>query len=290
MTLNPDTRIAICCYAGDAHQMFLPLYTHHECPVTILSPDDSRAVIEEPGVECRFGGKRAYIGQDSLDRQVEHLKILLGYPENHFMIHDSDSVCLDPKLPDYLYAEPDIVWSNQVFDNIPEHQGHFPSDWPHVAFQPPYFLSRKTIEAMLAVKDHPFCKASPCMPFIDFFMVQLAMVAGLPWRRFPECVSFGICADPLKVSDDRRSQMYARNTAMALNAVRNEGVAIIHSVKDPRVAEDLYVARRQYLGTHDPKPRAVLFPQQVVGGSALSRSIILRQERAALAIQTGQKA
>ena len=284
--MNPDTRIAICCYEGDAHQMRLPLYTHHECPLTILSPTDSRA--EFPGVDCQFGGLRAYIGQPSLDRQVEHLKILLSYPENYFIIHDSDSVCLDPKLPDYLYAEPDIVWSNQVFDNIPEHQEHFPSDWPHVAFQPPYFLSRKTIEAMLAVTDHPFCKASPCMPFIDFFMVQLTMVAGLKWKRFPDCMSFGICADPLKPFDAHRAQMYSRNTVMALNAVRNNGVQIVHSVKDPKIAEDLYVARRQYLGDHEAKPREVLFLCQVVGGDARSRQLILRKERSH--IQSGLKA
>jgi hypothetical protein len=270
--------------------MHLPLYTHHECPVTVLSPEDSRAEIDYPGVECRFGGLRAYIGQASLDRQIEHLKILLTYPENHFLIHDSDSVCLDAKLPGYLYAEPDVVWSNQVFDNILEHQPYFPSDWPHVAFQPPYFLSRQTIEKMIAVKDHPFCKASPCMPFIDFFMVQLTMVAGLTWRRFPDCLSFGICADPHKKLDSRQQTMYSRNTLMALNAVRNEGVQIIHSVKDPKIAEDLYVARQQFLGTHDAKPRLTLLLPQIVGGSARSRHTILRRERAAVAGQTGMKA
>lgn len=279
--MNENTLIAICCYAGDAHQMNIPLYTHHECPVVVLSPVDSQAIVDHPGVECRFGGKRAYIGQDSLDRQVEHLKILLTYPHEFFMIHDSDSVCLDAELPKYLYDEPDLVWSNQVFDNIPEHQPHIPDGWPKVAFQPPYFLSRKTIEKMLAVADDPRCKASPCMPFIDFFMVQLTMVAGLEWRRFPDCMSFGICADPQRRTplEPRAVTMYTRNTHMALNAVRNEGVRIVHSVKDPSIAEDLYVARRQYLGHNDASPRHVLLPAQVVGGDALSRSLVLRRQQ-----------
>lgn len=273
--MNPDTRIAICCYEGDAHQMNLPLYTHHECPLTILSPEDSHADI--PGYDCQFAGLKGYIGQVSLDRQVAHLTKLLSFPENHFMIHDSDSVCLDAELPAYLYAEPNVVWSNQVFDNIEDHQLHFPEGWPHVAFQPPYFLSRTTIEKMLAVAQDPRCKASPMMPFIDFFMVQLTMVAGLEWKRFPDCISFGICGDPLKDLNPRQRQQYVRNTAMALNAVRNEGVQIIHSVKDPVVAESLYVARRKYLGDHNASPRFI--PAQVVGGSAISQEMIRRRQQ-----------
>lgn len=274
--MNPDTRIVICCYEGDAHQMSLPLYTHHDCPLTILSPEDSRAEIA--GYDCQFAGLKGYIGQVSLDRQIAQLSLLLAFPENHFMIHDSDSVCLDAKLPDYLYAEPDVVWSNQVFDNIPDHQLHIPEGWPKVAFQPPYFLSRKTIEKMLAVSQDPRCKASPMMPFIDFFMVQLTMVAGLPWKRFPDCISFGICGDPLKKLDARQTQQYTRNTAMALNAVRNEGVQIIHSVKDPVIAEQLYLARRQYLGDHATLPRYV--PAQVVGGDPRSQEMIRRRQQA----------
>lgn len=293
--MNPSTRVSIHCYAGDAHQMFLPLYAHHECPFTVISPEDSRAEIE--GVDCQFAGLKGYIGQVSLDRQIAQMKLLLATPENHFLMHDSDSVCLDAKLPDYLYAEPDVVWSNQVFDNIPEHQPYIPEGWPKVAFQPPYFLSRATMEKMVAVAEDPRCQASPCMPFIDFFMVQLTMVAGLEWRRFPDCMSFGICADPLKKGrlEQKAVTMYTRNTHMALNVVRNEGVQIIHSVKDPEIAEKLYVARRQYLGDHDASPRHVLLPQQVVGGDALSRSIVFRRQQAGrntsgAHVQTGAKA
>src|SRR5258708_5855871 len=119
--MNKNTRVAVCCYAGDQHQVIesLGMYLHHACPVVILSPEDSKAEINYPGVVNRFGGKRAYIGQDSLDRQAEHLRLLLEFPENHFLIHDSDSVSLDPKIPDYLYEQPDVVWSNQVTDAIP---------------------------------------------------------------------------------------------------------------------------------------------------------------------------
>ena len=250
--MNEDTRVAVCCYEGDQHQVIhsLGMYLHHECPLVVLSPEDSKAEIRYPGVENRYGGKRAYIGQDSLDRQREHLKILLTFPENHFLIHDSDSVSLDPKIPDYLYAEPDLVWSNQVFDDIPEHQATFPEGWPHVAFQPPYFLSRKTIEAMLAVAEG--ITASPMMPFIDYYMVQLTATAGLPWKRFLDCVSCPIAIDPVTHPrpTDHELSVYSNGFKIAMDHVRHKGANILHSVKDHRAVQALAEAHRAYLADH----------------------------------------
>jgi hypothetical protein len=233
--MNPDTRIAVCCYEGDQHQVRnnLNVYLHHGCPVTVLSPEDSPVDSSTilmsvfPDIDCRFGGKRAYIGQTSLDRERRHLEILLEYPENHFLIHDADSVCLDPVIPQYLYDEPDIVWSNQVDDAIPQHQASFPEGWPHVAFQPPYFLSRKTIGRMLAVADDPRCVASPMMPFIDYYMVQLTMVAGLPWRRFMDCLSYSI--------------RYPVRGPAAI-----PGAVMVHSVRDPRAVQMLLEMRKAH--------------------------------------------
>src|ERR1035437_1545947 len=167
--MNANTRIAVCCYAGDQVQVIKALdnYLQHGCPVVVLSPEDSPAEIRYPGIENRFAGKRAYIGQDSLDRQREHLKVLLTFPEEYFLVHDADSVCLSAKLPAYLYAEPDFLWSNVVNDGIPEHQPAYPSGFPHIAFQPPYFLSRKTIGGLLAASEG--IQANPVMPFIDHY-------------------------------------------------------------------------------------------------------------------------
>lgn len=226
MALNPDTRVAVCCYAGDAHQVLgnLDLYRHHECPVVVLSPEDS--IVEIPGVENRHGGKRAYTGEASLQRQIEHLRILLTFPESYFLINDADSFVLDPMLPGYLYAEPDLVWSNQVNDDIPQHQATFPPGWPHVAFQPPYFLSRKTIEAMLATKDQVVI-SHDMMPFIDYYMLQLTMVAGLNWRRFENCV----CCHP----------------SLALKLARENNISIFHGIKKPKDAHALLAVRKAYL-------------------------------------------
>jgi hypothetical protein len=223
------------------------MYLHHECPVVVLSPEDSHAHVA--GVENRYGGKRAYIGQDSLDRQRRHLEILLEFPETHFMIHDSDSVCLDPKFPDYLYNDPDVVWSNQVDDAIPEHQDTFLEGWPHVAFQPPYFLSRSTIADMLLVADDPRCVASPVMPFIDYYMVQLTMCAGLRWARFLDSISCPIAHDPISkpVLSDRDAATYANGFKIAMQAVRSGGSNILHSVKNPVAVQQLVEARRLWL-------------------------------------------
>lgn len=268
--MNEDTRVAVCCYEGDGHQVKEGLggWVHHGCPLLILSPKDSKVEIDVPGcIESRHAGKRAYVGQDSLDRQTAHLRILLEYPENHFLIHDADSVCLDPRIPDYLYDEPDVMWNNQVIDAIPDHQAAFPEGWPHVAFQPPYFLSRKSIEALLVAADDPRCRASDVMPFIDFFMVQLTMVAGLEWKRFLDGLSFPISIDRLKKRPSSRElTAYAHGERLALNAVRNEGANIIHSTKDFRVTRQLMDARKLWLADNpDTPPRFKRAPR--IGGS-----------------------
>jgi hypothetical protein len=231
--MNPDTRVAVCCYAGDASQVAenIDLYLHHECPVVILSPEDSK--VEIPGIDNRSGGLAGHIGGHTLERERRHLEILLSFPEKYFMIHDADSVCLDPEFPAYLYAEPDLVWSNQVNDGIPQHQATFPEGWPHVAFQPPYFLSRKTIEAMLAVADQVVI-SHDMMPFIDYYMVQLTMTAGLPWRRFENCV----CCPP----------------SLAMRLVQTNNVSILHGVKSPKDMRALMTARQRHLaGIRDNK-------------------------------------
>lgn len=240
--MNPNTRVAVCCYAGDQHQVIRALgcYLHHKRPVVILSPEDSRAEIKYPGIENWFGGKRAYIGQESLDRQRIHLQALLSFPEEYFLVHDADSVCLSPKLPDYLYAEPDFVWSNLVNDGIPEHQPAYPDGFPHIAFQPPYFLSRKTIGAMLAVADGIL--ANPTMPFIDHYMVQLTLKAGLPYRSFRDGVSCPISSD-----------LNSLRTAEA--GVRNHGLIFIHSVKKEEDLKRLVRSYEHFLRTH-PHHRA----------------------------------
>lgn len=228
--MNPDTRLAICCYAGDQHYVteMMDIHRAHDCPITVLSPEDSRA--EVPGVANRYGGKRCYIGQDCLDRMREHLKILLTYPENRFLIHDSDSICLSPELPACLYEEPDILWSNIVPNEIPEQQPGFPIDIPHIAFQPPWFMSRLTIERLLAVSENNTV-CNPHLPFIDYWMVEMAIRNGIPWRCLPFAQSAALSAVP-KAYDYACTRVHAGE------------LIFLHSIKGKKFSHPLSEAYR----------------------------------------------
>jgi hypothetical protein len=235
MSLNPNTRVAVCCYAGDGPQVSgaVPLLVHHECPVVILSPTDSMFAIDHPGIENKCGGLRQYTGQLSLDRQREHMRILLEYPEDFFLMHDADSVCLSPKIPDYLYTK-DVLWSNLVHDSMRERaQGFYMDGFPRLAFQPPYFLSRKTIERLLAPVAVENISMNPTLPFIDHYMVQLAVKAGVPWENFTDGFTGPISGD-------------YPSFKRAWDAVQR-GAVMIHSVKAPESWQALMTARSNYL-------------------------------------------
>ena len=245
--MNEDTRVVINCYAGDGHLITqkLNLFTHHECPVVTFSPENSK--VEIPGVESRFGGEVGYSGQVSLDRHDTQLKMLLEFPEKYFLFHDSDSICLDPKLPDYLYAEPHHLWSNLVHDVLPFRQeGFYPDGFPKLAFQPPYLISRETVAALLAVaKD---THINPALPLIDHYWVQLAVNAGVSWRGFPDGMSCAI--SPISGSlTPSQGQLEACRVGLgwALDFARNKGGNIFHSVKDASPVAALLEARRLYL-------------------------------------------
>lgn len=227
--MNPDTRVAICCYAGDAHQVveMMPLYAQHGCPITILSPEDAPVLL--PGVDCRMGGKRCYIGWDGVERMKKHLRILLDEtPEKFFLIHDADSILLDPKIPDAWYAEPDTVWANIVDNGVPEQQPGFGPGIPHIAFHPPWFLSRTVIERLLAVGDE--VKPNEFLPFIDYWMVEAAVHAGLAWKGM----------------EGRMSVPMASHLDWAIKHV-GLGYTVIHSCKGMKFAQPLLDARRQFL-------------------------------------------
>ncbi len=266
--MNEDTRIAVVCYEGDKRQVeqSLGFYLHHECPVVILSPEDSRAEISHPGVENRFAGKRAQRGPDAHARHLAHLKLLLTFPENHFLIHESDSVCLDPKIPAYLYDEPDVVWAN-TGEADPSHHPGFIEGCPKMSFQAPWFFSRKTIEAFIAASDSVVY--SPDLPWVDLYLVQLTHAAGLPWRGFKDCYlgpisgrfddMTGTFLDPGgeweeagtifagKPMTPKLMKVYEAGLKVALQYV-NSGANMIHSVKNPIAARELGDAYQHYLG------------------------------------------
>ena len=236
--MNDNTLVAVCGYDGDSHQIrnMLPYYFHHKCPVVVLSPLDAAIHAHHlggtfKGMEYKAAGKRAYVGQDSLDRQVEHLKILLSYPQNFFLVHDSDSVCLSPRLPGYLY-QTDCLWSNQVSDMC--HQRPDTYTFPRLAFQPPYFMTRRVIEAVIAASSQVPTEAQT--PFIDWAMMAWCVKSGMASQTFPEGVS---CPS------------WTPETYAAMdNAVRHEGRIFVHSIKHLDVLKKIAYARIEYKRAH----------------------------------------
>jgi len=180
--MNDNTLVAVCGYAGDAKRIknFIRFQEQHTCPIVVLSPADS-PIKEMRNHICRSAGKRAYIGQESLDRQIEYFKILLEYPFEYYLLNDSDSFVISGQLPEAWYVEADkwVVWVNRVEDPRPH-----ASPYPKWAFQPPYFLSRNSMKKLISVAHK--CPAHPITPYVDHFMVQLICEAGIHHRPFTD--------------------------------------------------------------------------------------------------------
>jgi hypothetical protein len=242
--MNPDTLIAVHAYAGDAHQVEnnLPLYTHHGCQVCVLSPVDAPIPsVSAPGVVCHSLGLKGWIGPHTLERQRLHMEFLLKFPQNYFLCNDADSFCLSAKLPDYLYANPDVIFSNEVQDLNPA-----PSLLPKIAMQPPYALSRKAMEGMLRVWDTPptsyYEGADPAngcpvpTSCVDHRFFQAAEGSGFKHHSFFTGASFETGTE------------HGANEME--NLVRNHGRVLIHSVKTKSVMERLIRAHSDYRRAH----------------------------------------
>jgi hypothetical protein len=236
MSLNPDTAVAVFGYNGDAHQILtlLPYYLHHKCPVVVFSPTDAPIHrTDSATLKFRHGGRRAYIGQESLDRQVIHMKMLLReFPQKYFLFNDSDSVCLSPKIPAHLYN--DIVWSNEVSDAMHDHKRADDYPWPHLAFQPPYFLSRENVQAWIDAADT--VKADPNTPFLDWAFMAWTIYAKLRHAQFadPHGASIGVSCP---------TRGYDPGTNAMENAVRHHRAIFLHSIKDKQALLKMAYAR-----------------------------------------------
>lgn len=235
-----STLVAVCGYSGDAHQisMLMPYYKHHGHPVMILSPEDSpvvpKQIVDLEGVDFRQGGKKAYINQDSLDRQLIHLQIMLEDLREFqwFLLHDSDSVVLADALPAYLYSEPETVWSNRICDRIPNRVRPPGYTWPELAFQPPYFFSRAALTRILQTART--VETSLVTPFIDWAMMAWTVRAGLQHRGFPEGAS---CGTP-PGSDGLQAMT---------ELVMLQGKFFLHAIKDPASLHQIVLTRVKYL-------------------------------------------
>lgn len=225
-----NTLVTVHCYAGDKNlvERHLPFYEHHGHRVLILSPRDSG--VSFFGKLCMQAGHRAYIGQDSLDRQIYHMKLALEFPAEFFLMNDADSLCVSPQIPEYLYNDSnETIWSNEVVEPRPHE-----SPYPKIAMQPPYFLTRKSLEKI--VKIASLIKAHPITPYIDWAMLAWSYEAGLRHLSFQskeKQIELGEPPSPAHHAAER---------------IRRCGMVMLHPVK---TAEDLtlwknaYIAREQ---------------------------------------------
>jgi hypothetical protein len=259
--MNPDTRIVVSCYSGDKEQVeqSLDLYLHHECPVTIMSPTDAPVIISHPNVTNHSAGKRDRSGPNARERHIEFFKIMLAYPENFFLMHESDSVCVDPKIPEYLYDEPDTLWSNS--GGIGEEMAiGFTPGCPHETFQAPWFLSRRLIEHFVAVAP----SINTDVLWVDHYLVELAWAASQaqckPFRaRVLAPISgridisgahftpFGAGEEGTPISPEL-AKIYEGGLRMALKEARN-GANMIHSVKNSEASHAIAEAYKLFLAS-----------------------------------------
>ncbi len=242
MQIDPSSLLVVChCYAGDRHQVLdlLPYFTHHGSPLVVISPVDSQ-VHGIGGHITRCAGEVAYIGQKSWDRQHAQLKVLLEYPQKWFLLNDSDSFCITPKLPDYLFERTDTVYGNEVDDfrkpgeswqGLPPWPDDYHKGYPLIAIQPPYFLSRECLEKI--VKASEGLIACPITPFIDFWWVPAIYAAGVRHERFRFCAS---C--------ETKTQ---NGLAVMRECVVKRKASLVHSIKEGWVAKELV---KLYNSTH----------------------------------------
>ena len=232
--MNEHTLVAVAGYTGDAHQIraFLPVYEHHQCPVIITSPEDSPITEMGPHI-CRSKGLRAYIGIESLRRQVLHFEVLLSYPWRYCLFNDSDSACLSPEIPRYVY-ESDVLWSNEVSDMC--HQRPATYKLPRLAFQPPYFMSRNVMTQMWrSAKTHPVTDLQT--PYIDWVMMFIAHSGKIPHLGYRNGAS-------------APTNNYEPGRAMMRELVKDHGIVFVHSIKTGEVMNELVECRKQFASAH----------------------------------------
>lgn len=219
--MNEDTLVVVHCYDGDRSivENFMPIWRHHERPILVLSPEDSRVDINDSQVSSRFAGKRGWKGQHTIRRQVEHWRLALDYAPDAkwFFLNDADSMCITPDIGPYVYSDPFKLWCN-VLCHENEHQ-----EDDHPNLNPPYFMSRDVLRTLLEEADRldpelpqdAFTEPRAWGEAIDGFYTHLVLdVLGIPYENYPD----GITTWPRGVQD-------------VLQHALNDGARFVHGLK-----------------------------------------------------------
>jgi hypothetical protein len=207
--------------------MNLPLWRHHGSQVVIMSPWDSQLVI--PGSLFAFVGEDEWAGAKSIERWVKMLAWCdrechnKGY--RYVLMHESDSVCLTSKLPEYLTApeNEEIFFSNEMPENAEPRIQEF-------YCLAPWFFSAKVVRKLMAfIQTEFFWPVGPLHG--DRWLGQLLVASGVAHRKFEPGIGCGTLG-PV-TAPDRLPELN-----QVCDAVRN-GAVMIHGVKTQPVQERL---------------------------------------------------
>jgi len=160
-----NTLVVVHTYKGNAQRIrdLMPTWQHHGQPVLVLSPayeidyldengqhhtpgNDPSLSLDIPGVTFRAAGAAGWKGSHTIHRQIEHWKIAAEYEQDWYMMFDDDAVCLAKDLPEYLFSDKQMFWSNQIGTH-------------YLNYEPPYFFSREVLLMLIAAADEPTSKA-----------------------------------------------------------------------------------------------------------------------------------
>lgn len=242
------TLVSVHCYSGDRNQVEdqLPYHKRLGHNVVVLSPED--APVELPGVECRTGGQAEWCGWKSIRRQFNHMRQLASMPYNWYLMNDSDSLCIQRSVPEYLYGDDGLFWSNTEYNLTTDHsdlskQYRYPRGYhfPHVGFTPPFFMSKAVLNKLLEAEAQFPWDSDPILPAIAWQMMVLAVVAGVPYRTYPTAPGFRSSFAAYRHSDMHSNGFPVDGAAQMVESVRR-GTVMLHSIKHRKVLDAVSAA------------------------------------------------
>lgn len=208
----------------------LPFWRRHGCRVVVSSPRNS--FCDVPGVECVAHGTEGHVGPGSLDRWKETMLWLAGQDHSFFLMHESDSICLEDEIPLRYYTQSDTFFSNEAADNaVPPVQ--------QVFCVAPWFFSHTVLQRF----NRAFETVAYRAPYHgDRWVGQVLEEGGIPHRPF----SPGITCGTLRID--------SRDLLQVCDAVVR-GVIMVHGIKTASVLKAVlraHAARKAREGLQQP--------------------------------------
>jgi hypothetical protein len=123
----------------------------------------------------------------------------------------------------------DVFWSHEAADTMHV----MPDGWPYPRFacQPPFFCSRRILEALVRASE-ALTFESVRLPYIDHYLMRLVCAAGVPHKTFPFGVSCLVHTE--------------EGTAHTRDRIR-QGCFTIHAVKTLESVQMITEEREKYL-------------------------------------------